>query len=372
MGSIRKSLPGPAELERARALILRHGWNATAYQILNPGIDLWFSRRGDAVIGHSDWGRVRVVAGAPVCDEARLPEVAEEFEAEAAAQGSRVCYFAAGTRLEGTLAEKRYAQAALGAQPVWDPKEWPGILERQPSLRAQLARARNKGVTVREMPAGAASGDPAIAACLREWLRRRRMPPMHFLIEPATLARLWDRRVFAAEKDGRAVGFLVASPVPRRNGWLIEQIVRGKTAPNGTAESLIDAAFHAAVESGIAYFTLGLAPLSRLSAFERQGQPLWLDVLFEWTRAHGGRFYNFRGLETFKAKFQPSYWEPIFALCNQEEFSPRILLAIAAVFSGRSPFLFLGMALLHAIRQEAAWMAQRLVRLARRARIGKH
>jgi hypothetical protein len=40
-----------AETERARDLILRYGWNATAYQLLNPGIELWFSRRGDAVIG---------------------------------------------------------------------------------------------------------------------------------------------------------------------------------------------------------------------------------------------------------------------------------------------------------------------------------
>jgi len=29
--------------DRARELICQFGWNATAYQILNPGIDLWFS-----------------------------------------------------------------------------------------------------------------------------------------------------------------------------------------------------------------------------------------------------------------------------------------------------------------------------------------
>ena len=38
-------------LEHARRLVLAHGWNATAYQIINPGIDHWFSSRGDAVIG---------------------------------------------------------------------------------------------------------------------------------------------------------------------------------------------------------------------------------------------------------------------------------------------------------------------------------
>ena len=35
-----------------RRLVLEHGWNATAYQILNPGIAHWFAREGDAVIGY--------------------------------------------------------------------------------------------------------------------------------------------------------------------------------------------------------------------------------------------------------------------------------------------------------------------------------
>jgi phosphatidylglycerol lysyltransferase len=52
--------------DRARELVLRYGWNATAYQIVNPGIRQWFSGAGDAVVGYvTRWG-VRVVAGAPV------------------------------------------------------------------------------------------------------------------------------------------------------------------------------------------------------------------------------------------------------------------------------------------------------------------
>ena len=33
------------QLRHARELVLRYGWNATAYQIINPGIELWFSTR---------------------------------------------------------------------------------------------------------------------------------------------------------------------------------------------------------------------------------------------------------------------------------------------------------------------------------------
>src|SRR5258705_13645137 len=140
-----------AELAQARDLVLRHGWLATAYQILNPGIRLWFSARGDAVAGYAEWGRVRVAAGAPICEEARLASAAAEFEVAARAEGMSVCYFAAGTRLEGVLEgeagrSRGYAKVLLGAQPVWNPSAWSGILAERPSLRAQLSRARNKGV----------------------------------------------------------------------------------------------------------------------------------------------------------------------------------------------------------------------------------
>ncbi len=348
------------DLARARELVLRHGWNATAYQILNPGISLWFGRDGDAVAGYATWGRVRVVAGAPICAPERLLEVAAEFEADARGAGNGVCYFGAGSRLEVSLGDAPgYARILLGAQPSWDPATWSGILAGRPSLRAQLNRARNKGVTVTEWPRERAYASPELRLCLKEWLRRRRMPPMHFLVEPATLGRLWDRHVFAAEREGRLVGFLIASPVPGRRGWLIEQIIRIRAAPNGTAESLVDAAFRAAAGEGLAYITLGLSPLSGMPE-SRAGGPWWLDLLFRWLRLHGSRFYNFGGLEAFKSKFGPGEWEPIYAICNRPEFTPRVLLAIAAVFGGGSPFVFTAWALGKAVKQEGWWVWKRI------------
>jgi len=70
----------PHDVERARELVLEHGWNATAYQIVNPGITHWFSSKGDAVVGHVEYAGYRVVAGAPVCSRERLADVVSEFE----------------------------------------------------------------------------------------------------------------------------------------------------------------------------------------------------------------------------------------------------------------------------------------------------
>jgi phosphatidylglycerol lysyltransferase len=40
---------------------------------------------------------------------------------------------------------------------------------------------------------------------------------------------------------------------------------------------------------------------------------LWLRFVLQWVRLHGARFYNFAGLDAFKAKFNPEAWEPMYA-----------------------------------------------------------
>jgi len=352
------------EVSRARNLVMRYGWNSTAYQILNPDIERWFSDDGDACIGFVTWGSVRVVAGAPVCAENRLAEIAQAFEYEARESGESVCYFGAANRLrEALLCMPAHSSVVIGAQPAWRPKNWAHILKRHRSLRAQLNRARNKGVTVEEWSSERAMADARLGRCFDEWHESHSGFELHFLTEPVPLDRLHDRRTLVAELNGEPIGFLIATPVPDRNGWLVEQIVRGHAAPNGTAEMLIDALMRAAATDGCEYVTLGLAPLSRRSG-EAPNRRLWLRILLGWMRAHGRRFYNFEGLDSFKAKFQPDFWEPIYAISNESRFSLRTLYGIAAAFTEGAPLSALARAAISAMKQEWHW--------ARGGRFGAH
>jgi len=357
-----------AERERARSLILDFGWNATAYQILNPGIELWFSRAGHGVVGYVRHHRTRVVCGAPVCDAARLESIAAEFVENAHALGDQVCYFGAGERLEESYAERSdWSRVLLGAQPIWNPLHWTTAVANRRSLRAQFNRARNKGVVVTEWASERAENNPSLRRCLSQWLAARNLPPLHFMVEPETLSQLRDRRVFVAEMRDVVVGFTVLSPVPGRNGWLVEQIVRGSNAPNGTAELLIDSAMRAVAESGATYATLGLSPLSQRAGIIPPPQPLWLRLLLRWVRLHGSRFYNFVGLDAFKAKFNPDSWEPIYGIAEGKRFPPSALYAIAGAFSAGEPLRLVVRAVLHAVVSEAASLVKRTIDRGRRS-----
>lgn len=343
----------------ARQLVLAHGWNSTSYQIINPGIRHWFSGASDAVVGFVSSSGVRVVAGAPVCAKERLAEVAKEFEREAAQAGNRVCYFCAEARLESIYKDSsKHSKILLGAQPVWQPSNWIGLVAKHKSLRAQLNRARNKHVTVTEWSTEKSRNNPMLLDCLRQWLEAKGLPPLHFLVESDTLTRLFDRRVFVAEQGQKTVGFVLLSPVTNRHGWLFEQFVHRPNAPNGTVELMIDTAMLALAEEGYSYATLGLSPLSTRAQIAPFRNPFWLRILLVWIRKHGERFYNFNGLDAFKAKLKPESWEPVFAVSNESRISFRTLYAIAAAFSGNAPIRLIIGGLWRAIITETKWFRQ--------------
>src|SRR5665213_3695252 len=102
---------------------MRHGWNSTAYQILNPGIRHWFGPDGSAVVGYVRRHNYLLVAGAPVCANEDLEHTVNTFEAFADRQRCRVCYVCASGRLHELLGRTDgHASIAAGSEPAWEPR----------------------------------------------------------------------------------------------------------------------------------------------------------------------------------------------------------------------------------------------------------
>ena len=333
---------------------MSYGWNSTCYQILNPGIEHWFSSAVPAVVGYTRRHHLLLAAGAPVCATEMLEAVCLEFEAFARDHGCRVCYVCAEERLRSLFAgSTSHSTVTLGAQPVWDPRKWQQIVQCTSAIRAQLNRSRNKSVSVEALSPEDAAKDPELRRVLREWLGARRLPALHFLVSPDVLeGDLSERVVLVARHKGDVVAYLVASPVVAREGYLVELLARSPSAPNGTSELLIDAAMRRFAENGKSYATLGLVALSSAAAIGIRRNPFWLRSLMQFARIHANRFYNFRGLEHFRVKMLPRSWEPVYAISTERHFSPRTLYSMGAAFSGISPWVAIGIGIVNAIRQE--------------------
>lgn len=311
---------------RALALIQRHGRTATAFRALGAGLEHWFltDAEGDrGLVAYSRTPGAMVSAGEPVAAPHDAIAVAEAFVVFAASERCRVSFFAT----EGILAASpRFRRVMLGEQPVWDPQSWADHVAHHRSLREQLRRARAKGVVVQTFDADAMR-EPMHRASLERlidrWFAARPMARMGFLVDVDVFAWLSHRRSFVAMRAGVPVALLSIVPVPTREGWLFEHLLRDPDAPNGTAELLVHHAMLRLASDRVSWVTLGLAPLTGPVSG-------WLRTMRRWSRP----LFNFDGLASFKRKLRPQGWEPIYLAYPREQSSVRAMIDGLRAFAG--------------------------------------
>ncbi|MEP7049490.1 MAG: DUF2156 domain-containing protein [Pseudomonadota bacterium] len=315
------------ERKRALRLVLRYGLETTAFQTLAPGYHYFFfadEQGAEACVAYVDTGGAWVAAGAPIGPDEARPAVVVAFLAAARRARKRACFFGCEQPLSGANGAPLCA-IAIGEQPVWDPRAWPRVLSRQRSLREQLRRARAKGVRVRELP-DTEFPEPSLRAALQSvaerWLSRRTLAPMGFLVRVEPFSGSSQRRYFVAEVKERVVGFAAVLPIPARNGWFIENLVREPDAPNGTSELLVNAVMVWAAALPSPWLTLGMAPLSG-------ALPDLLRHIARWTRG----LYDFAGLRAYKGKFRPEFWLPVYLCHPPSQAQWRSVVDALAAFS---------------------------------------
>lgn len=328
--------PRPALLDALR----QHGHHATSFQLLEDGYAYWRDATTDTVIAYVEVGRWRVVAGEPVGPRQALGPAAAAFVAESRAARRKVAFFS----VEHPFADALLAASPpggvgllpIGEQPEWDPRGWSVAGPERRTLRAQVNRARNKGVSVRRLaPAElAAAGDmrAAVEDVMRAWLGGRSMSPMRFLVDLQPFHLPGERRYYAAEREGALVGFLACVPVYARRGWFCEDLLRVGHAPNGTVELLVHHALDDARAAGNEYLTLGLAPLAGVDGRAGQARQLRRALRFFYQRA--GPLYGFQSLRRFKERFRPDRWTVQHLAACPAPAGVAALRAVLAAFGG--------------------------------------
>jgi phosphatidylglycerol lysyltransferase len=276
---------------RVRGLLERYGQNPTSFQILDGSCRYWFT--DDAVVAYFDTGTALVVAGAPICASQALPKVTARFAAAAARHKRSAVFFGVHERF---LSRTGLPATPIGELLSWRPQDWPSVLARAPSLRAQLRRATRKGLRIEKLQSDLGPLLPQLRAMRARWLGQKGMAPMSFLAKPIALeaSAAPGRTALVAWRGEVPVGYLWLSPIYARRGALVQEWVRDSRAPNGTSEVLLDAAFRWAADEGLRYATLGLSPLAG-------SVPMWLRA----ARVLGRPCFDFEGLQTFKAKLRP-------------------------------------------------------------------
>tara|TARA_R110002096_G_scaffold436051_2_gene666338 strand:- start:84941 stop:86308 length:1368 start_codon:yes stop_codon:yes gene_type:complete len=336
-------------VEKVTALLERYGHDTVCSQALEPGLSYWFSKDGDACVAYAAVGGAWVAAGGPICAQDAREAAMGSFAKAAAAAGKRPRFFATEKGCKG------FSSVLMGEQAEWDPARWQATLASKASLREQLRRARAKGVSVRGAsapevcnPESALHGQ--VRRMVRDWQQSRQMAPMQFLVTLDLFQNETHKRYFIAEREGHVVGLLVASPIPARNGWFFENLLRAHDAANGTTELLFDCAMRDAANEGIELVSFGLAPLAGdVSA--------WLAAI----RDHARWLYDFEGLRAFKAKLVPQRWQTIYLSFPEREKGISATIDSLTAFAGGSWVGFGLRTLTHAHATLVWWFALLLI-----------
>lgn len=202
------------------------------------------------------------------------------------------------------------------------------------SKRAKLRHVRNKALREQmgfvAYPRGG-EGWPwsELERISDDWLMAKRTREKGFSLGRFDAEYLATAPILMATIAGKPRAFL--SLMPGQNGVMAIDLMRHDAdMPNGLMEFLFLEAILWAKAEGWQVLDLGLAPLSGLES--RPLAPLWNQVALLISK-HGGAWYNFAGLRSFKEKFAPN-WTPRYLAAPNAWVAVRALTDAAILVSG--------------------------------------
>lgn len=302
-----------------------HGYNAHALVGIAAGTRLWTCPETEGAVAYNEFGKVWLVPGDPLASIENLAKVSDCFLQKARAEGRVVGFMPATEQFAKQSSRLGLRAIKIGSAPYFDLATWAPRGDRAKKARAGVNQARRAGVYVSEV----VNIDERLireTACLcKSWLTTRRSAIRFEWLFTVDLFKHHEQKKYFTARDanGKLVGFLAASPIPARDGWYLEDVLRSRHAPNGTTDLLVVAVLDSLKHSGARLATLGTA----LMAAEGVADPdIHVNSLLSravWFLARGcSVFYNFDGVRRFKAKFAPSWWESEYVLISQNVTAP--------------------------------------------------
>lgn len=318
------------DLARAVAILENTG-HASANLVRMGDKNLMFSDDGTAFLMYAKRGRSWISLGDPVGTEAGQRELAWRFIEMARAHGGRAVFYQVPAESLSLYADAGLSAFKLGEEAIVDLAAFDIKGTRRGNLRNAINKAERDGIVFEVVPAEAV---PAImdelAAVSTSWLEARKAREKTFSLgafEPDYVA---SQPVAVLKRAGHIFAFATLMVSGDGQEAAIDLMRFTPKSPNGTMELLFTRVLLHFKAAGFRDFSLGMAPLARLS--DSPMAPLW-HKLGRAAFEHGNAFYNFHGLRAFKTKFDPVWRQRYMAVAGG--LNPLLALAdVTFIISG--------------------------------------
>ena len=296
---------------RARARAIGQQFGRGALLPFQLGDDKYVPARtiSTGVVVYGVAAGTTVVLGDPIGPQEQTSAVVAAFLARSRKRGRMPIFYQLSEASRDVMTAAGFRLFPVGNEAIIELADFDLSGSRRANLRHTITRCRKAGVSVRWFGSGI---DPSLEPALTEQLRaideqwRAAMgPAMGFSISRFEVGGLRCLPIAVAmSEEGRALGFTTYRPTGTDGGYVLDLMRRTAAAPPGVVEFCVAEAAFALRAGGSGTLSLGLAPLSGLSTkghFEERLLAVGSGLVHRW--------YDVRGLERFKAKFDP-VWVP--------------------------------------------------------------
>lgn len=319
----RVTAPSAADIDRAAAIVSRQP-SAEACLALMGDKSLLFSRSGNAFIMFGKRGRSWVCLFDPVGPMSQWPELIWRFIEMAHAHGGRAAFYQVRPQslpfyLDAGLQAFKLGEEAHVPLPDFSLKG-----SRRANLRQSVNRAEREGLAfqvIRPEPGSAELSQ--IRAVSAAWLAAQNTREKGFSLGSFDEPYVLRQPIAVVRQQERIVAFATLMSTEARMEASVDLMRHLPDMPAGTMDFLFSKLLMHFQAAGYQRFGLGMAPMAGMASHELASR--W-HRFGRFAFERGERFYNFRGLRSFKQKFDP-VWEarylaapgglaPLFALTD--------------------------------------------------------
>jgi phosphatidylglycerol lysyltransferase len=275
-------------------------------------------------------GRSWVAMGEPVGPEEAWPELVWAFYEAAERHGARSVFYEIGPYHLPLFLDLGLRLVKLGENAKVPLADFSLKGKRKGDLRNAQNRAWKEGAVFEVLPPNAVAGViDELERVSDAWLGSRNTREKCFSLGFFFRPYIESGPVAMVRQGGRIVAFANLWLAADKEDCSVDLMRYLDDAPPGTMDFLMVQTMLWARAQGYRWFELGMAPLAGLP--EHRLAPAW-SKLGRLLVRHSAHFYNFQGLRTFKAKFEP-VWEPAYLACPDGTL-PRVLADVAALVAG--------------------------------------
>lgn len=322
--------PSDEEIDRAAAIV-RSGSAPEGCMALMGDKHLLFSPTGKSFLMYGKRGRSWITLFGPFGEPNEWPDLVWTFVELASAHGGRPAFYQVEPASLPLYLDCGLQAFKLGEYAHIELPEFSLKGAKRANLRSGMNRGEREGLSFEVLaPEATMDAMPELQAVSDTWLDKQNTREKGFSVgrfDPDHLRRF---PVAVVRHEGRIIAFATLFVTDAAQEACVDLMRHLPDSPPGTMDFLFARILLHLQAKGFQRFGLGMSPMAGMAT--RQNAPRWQRlgrVLFDY----GERFYNFRGLYSFKDKFEP-VWEARYLAASGGVSPLLVLIDLAALIGG--------------------------------------